>query len=142
MTTSIAPQPSPRAPSRLQRISRHLLTGLFAVALFASGAGKLTGAMDAALAGLGVPLWAIPLIGLAELIGAIGFVVPKTRFYGGAVLSFVLLGAVGTHALNADFAGLVAPAILLAAIASLSWIQRPDVVRAHVHRAVHPSPAA
>lgn len=59
--------------------------------------------------GLNVPLWAIPVIGTIEVIGALLFIFPRTSFYGGVVLLGVLFGAFVTHILNADWAGVVQP---------------------------------
>ncbi len=106
------------------------LSGLLAFAFLASGAGKLAGAMTEQLnAGLGVPTWAVPVIGAIELLAAIAILVPKVRVYAAAVLVATMVGAVLAHLVAADFAGFVAPFMLGVLAAIVAWITRPVWVR-------------
>ncbi len=116
--------------SKRTTIALWTLSGLLALAFLGSGAGKLSGAMTEALnAGLGVPTWAVPLIGTIEVIAAIAILVPKARFYAAAVLVGTMAGAVLTHLVAADFAGFVAPLVLGVLAGLAAWIARPVWVR-------------
>ena len=102
--------------------------------LFA-GAGKLAGmeqVTDNLENNLNVPAWAIPVIGAIEVVGAVLLLVPKTRFWGAAVLTLVAIGAVATHLINADWAGFIAPAVPGTVVAVVAWKTMPDEVRAKV----------
>lgn len=58
-------------------------------------------------------VWLMPLIGAAEVVGGILFIVPKTRALGALVLCPVLAGIVLTHAYQ-DTGGLPVALVLLA----------------------------
>ncbi len=106
------------------------LSGLLALAFLGSGAGKLTGAMTETLnGGLGVPTWAVPLIGAIEIGAAIALLVPRARFYGAAILVGTMVGAVLTHLVAADFAGFAAPLVLGVLSGLVAWMTRPTWVR-------------
>ena len=48
----------------------------------------------------GVPTWLIPLVGVAEVVGALLLLIPRTAPIGGLLLAGVMLGAAVTHILN------------------------------------------
>lgn len=103
-------------------------TGLFALALGASGAGYLSGAMDGAIADLGYPPSFIPLMGLLKLLGAIALLIPalpraKEWVYAG--FTFNLIGAAWAHAYLGDIGGAVPP-IVLGLFLLASYLLRPD----------------
>ncbi|MGB1585546.1 MAG: DoxX family protein [Thermoplasmatota archaeon] len=112
--------------SKPRRIATWSLSILLGLLFLASGAGTLTGGMDEVLNGeLGVPLWALPVIGLIKIAAAIAVLVPRTRFYGATALVATMLGAVATHLVNADFLGAIAPLLLGALAGTMAWITRP-----------------
>jgi putative oxidoreductase len=104
--------------------SLQLLLGL---AFAASSAGKLSGASDMVglFRAIGLGQWFRYLTGILELGGAVALLVPRTRFYGAALLASVMLGAIATHVFvlqNAPTA-----AVVLFVLASVvAWGRRAE----------------
>ncbi len=110
-------------------IATWALSILLTLAFLFFGGMKLTGneMMEENLHGnLGVPLWAIPVIGAIEMAGALLIAVPKTRFWGAKVLAVTMVGAVITHFLASDFVGWALPATLGVLASIVAWIERPE----------------
>ncbi len=114
------------AKARRTTIALWILTGILGLAFLASGAGKLSGSMDETLLALNVPSWAIPLIGSLEIAGAIALLIPRARFWASTGLTAIMLGAIGTHFLNADWGPSIAPLVLAALAGTLAWHTRPE----------------
>jgi len=57
--------------------------------------------------------WLMPLVAVAEIIGGILFMIPRTRALGAIVIFPVMIGIVLTHIINAP-SGLVMALVLLA----------------------------
>jgi uncharacterized membrane protein YphA (DoxX/SURF4 family) len=65
-----------------------------------SGANKLTSQaawQERFVNEWGLPTWLVPLVGLAEVLGGLGLMLPRLAVYGGSILVLVMLGATGTH---------------------------------------------
>jgi uncharacterized membrane protein YphA (DoxX/SURF4 family) len=104
--------------------SLQLLLGL---AFAASSAGKLSGAPDMVglFGAIGLGQWFRYLTGILELGGAVALLVPRTRFYGAALLMGVMVGAIVTHVFvlhNAPTAAVV----LLALASVVAWGRRSE----------------
>ncbi|MEN0066377.1 MAG: DoxX family protein [Myxococcota bacterium] len=102
-------------------------TGLFALALGASGVGYLTGAMNEALFALGYPLHFIYLLGTWKVLGAIALLVPafpRLKEWAYAGFFFNLTGAAVAH-LAVDGVGEAIPPLVLLAILGVSYTLRP-----------------
>lgn len=69
----------------------------------------------------GYPLWFMYVTGAIEVTGAVLVLVPKTRFYGAALLVCAMLGAVFTHLRAGEFTMLPLPLVLLALAAWIAW---------------------
>jgi putative oxidoreductase len=52
------------------------------------------------------------LVGVLEVLGGLGVLIPKWRRAAAATLVGLMLGAVSTHALNAEFPRLIPPLVL------------------------------
>jgi hypothetical protein len=52
-------------------------------------------------------------VGVAQLMGGVGLLFPRTSPWAGALLAVILLGAVGTHALHDPPATLISPLVFL-----------------------------
>ncbi len=65
---------------------------LLAAAYGMAGLGKLTGAATEMFAGWGYPAWFATLIGILELAGALGLLIPKTTRYAILGLTGIMLG--------------------------------------------------
>ena len=106
-------------------ISSWILIVVLAALFVGAGLGKLTGAATPMFASWGYPAWFALLIGIAELAGAIGLLIPKTTRWAVIGLAGVMLGAVYTHAAAGEGAQVLRPLIFLGALATI-WLLRRD----------------
>lgn len=111
------------------------LSVLLAAMFLMSGWGKLSNAESAAgltfdeqFVAWGLPAWFRFPVGLAEVAGAVGLLVPRLRFLAASGLTLLMLGAVGTHLANAEWVAAPIPAVLGALTFSIAWLSRPDWV--------------
>lgn len=102
---------------------------LLAVAFVFSGMSKLAGpsAMRWAerFAGWGYPDNAQYVVGVLEVLGGLGVLIPKWRRGAAAMLVALMIGALGTHAVNAEFPRLIPP-LVLGGLALLMYWARPQ----------------
>jgi putative oxidoreductase len=120
---------STRAPqSKGANIALWVLQALLALAFLGAASGKLLGKpeMVALFEAVGAGQWFRYVTGLMELTGALLIVVPRTRFFGAALLSVVMVGAVLTHLFILHTAP-TAPAVLLILAGVVAWARRADV---------------
>lgn len=105
----------------------HGLAALVALAMGMAGGSKLAGVEMHVenFAKWGYPGFFVYLTGAIEVGGALLLLVPKTRWVGAALLVVTMLAAMATHALFAEWGGLVAPAVLGAMAAGAGWLARP-----------------
>jgi putative oxidoreductase len=106
----------PRAASWTAAI---LLAALFVLI----GASKL-GAPSAMRWGARFARWGYPagterVVGVLEIAGGIGLLVPKGRRVAGAMLIAIMIGALLTHLLHAEFPRVLPPLILGVVLAAL-----------------------
>jgi uncharacterized membrane protein YphA (DoxX/SURF4 family) len=118
-----------RAPqSKGANIALWVLQGLLALAFVGAASGKLLGKpeMVALFEAVGVGQWFRYVTGLLELTGALLIVVPRTKFFGAALLSVVMVGAVLTHLFILHNAP-TAAAVLLVLAGVVAWARRGAV---------------
>jgi putative oxidoreductase len=60
----------------------------------------------------GYPANAQYVVGVLEVLGGLGVLIPRWRRAAAAALVAVMIGALGTHAVNAEFPRLIPPLIL------------------------------
>lgn len=103
-------------------------TGLFSLALGASGVMYLTGAMTQMLAGLGYPVHFVYLLGTWKVLGAVALLapmLPRVKEWAYAGFFFNLTGAAVAHASVGDpVPATLAPLVLLG-ILGVSYALRP-----------------
>ena len=132
MQSALAPAGAPtRAPQRKgANVALWVLQGLLALAFVGAASGKLLGKpeMVALFDAVGIGQWFRYVTGLMELTGAVLIVVPRTKFFGAALLSMVMVGAVLTHLFILHNAP-TAPAILLVLAGLVAWARRGEVTR-------------
>src|SRR5580698_3933710 len=109
-------------------IALWIVQALLALAFVGAASGKLLGKpeMVALFEAVGVGQWFRYVTGLMELTGAVLIVVPRTKFFGAALLSMVMVGAVLTHLFILHNAP-TAPAVLLVLAGVVAWARRGDV---------------
>jgi putative oxidoreductase len=127
-TTYNASSASPvrRPLSRALNITCWVLQGLAAFAFLAAGASKLAGApaMVDMFARLGAGQWFRYLTGVLEVIGALALLFPKAAFYGAALLSAVMVGAIVAH-LTILGGNPTPPFVLLVIVGVVTYLKRP-----------------
>jgi putative oxidoreductase len=72
----------------------------------------------------GYPANAHYVIGVWEILGGLGVLIPKWRRAAAATLVALMIGALGTHAVHAEFPRLIPP-LVLGGLASLLYSGRP-----------------
>jgi putative oxidoreductase len=72
----------------------------------------------------GYPANAQNVIGVLEILGGVGVLIPKWRRAAAATLVVLMLGALGTHAVHAEFPRLIPP-LVLGGLAFLMYSARP-----------------
>lgn len=110
-----------------------VLAGVLAVTFFASGLSKVVGQREAMIAKTpyveDFPQGAVRLIGVVEMLGALGLVLPALLDVAPVLvpvaaigLAAVMLGAVVVHLRRGEGAASAAPALVLAVLAVvLAW---------------------
>ena len=101
------------AASRAKTISSWILVILLAAAYLLAAIGKLTGSATQMFDGWGYAPWFATLIGVLELSGAIGLLIPKLTRFAILGLSVIMIGASYTHIANGEAAQVLRPLIFL-----------------------------
>jgi putative oxidoreductase len=116
---------TPARASRAMNIALWVVQVLLALAFLGAASGKLLGKPE--MVGLfeviGIGQWFRYLTGLLEATGAVLVVIPRTRFFGAALLGVVMIGAVLTH-LFVLHNPPTAPAVLLVLAGIVAWGRR------------------
>ncbi len=109
--------------SRTKNITSWVLAVLVALGFLLAALGKLTGAQTAMFEGWGYAPWFAKVIGVLELLGAIGLLVP--RFTRPAILGLtgLMIGAAFTHIANAEAAQLIRPLIFTGILWAVWWLR-------------------
>jgi putative oxidoreductase len=131
MQSALSPTAAPsRAPRKGANTALWVLQVLLALAFLGAASGKLLAKpeMVALFEAVGVGQWFRYVTGLIELTGALLIIVPRTKFFGAALLSVVMVGAVLTHLFILHNAP-TAPGVLLALAGIVAWARRGEVKR-------------
>lgn len=102
---------------------------LLSLVFLASGSAKLA-ALDfevAAFERWGYPVWFMYFTGVVEVAGGIGLLIRRLSALAGACLIPVMLGAVATHIMHAEWGILVLASLILVAVATRAWYGRGDI---------------
>src|SRR5580704_18787479 len=123
-----AAAPAPVSQRKGANVALWVLQALLALAFVGAASGKLAGKpeMVALFEAVGIGQWFRYVTGLMELTGAVLIVVPRTKFFGAALLSMVMVGAVLTHLFILHNAP-TAPAILLVLAGTVVWGRRGEL---------------
>ncbi len=120
------------------RLPTWLLAAIFA----ASGIAKLLALPFEveAFARWGYPPAFMVLVGALEVAGAAGLLVPRLSALASACLAALMLGAIGTHLLHAEWPMLALATGIAALAAWRSWVGRAEI-RSLVHGPARPPSA-
>ncbi|MEZ5346890.1 MAG: DoxX family protein [Pyrinomonadaceae bacterium] len=88
-----------------------VLVVLLALGFLLASLGKLTGAQTQMFEQWGYPSWFAYIIGIAELAGAIGLLIPKFTKFAILGLTLIMIGAAFTHLANGESMQIIRPAI-------------------------------
>ena len=113
-----------------------VLVVLLALAFLASAAVKLTGVATRMFAHWGYPAWFAKVIGVIELAGAVGLIIPKTTRHAVLGLTVIMFGAAYTHLANHEGIQMLRPAIFLTVLWAVWWLRRTGHNRAQSAAAV------
>jgi putative oxidoreductase len=119
--------------SSVSPLQRRIVWGvriLLALAFGAAGIAKLAGAaqMVQVFEAIGFGQWFRLVTGVVEVVGAVLLLVPATGFFGGALLSATMIGAVATHLFM--IGGSAVPALVLGLLSGfIAWRERPMLLR-------------
>lgn len=80
-----------------------------------------------AFARWGYPLWFMYVTGALEVLGAIGVLLPRWSALAAACLALLMVGAVSTHALHAEWQMLAVASGILALAAWHGWNGRREI---------------
>ncbi len=108
----------------LKKYGPYVVLILPALVFVAAGIGKLMGApeLHQSFAMMGLPGWFGYFIGAAELAGAIGLFLPRTRKLAAAGLAVIMVGAVYFHVAYA-VPSAIPSAVLLILMLVVMWLK-------------------
>src|SRR5215510_3960378 len=113
---------------RLPRAAVWALATLLAVVFVLVGIKKLAGPSTMRWAGLfahwGYPTYAQYVIGVVEMLGGLGVLIPRCRRAAAAILVALMIGALCTHAVHGELARLIPP-LVLGGLGFLMYSSRP-----------------
>lgn len=109
--------------SKAKVVAGWVLAALLAAAYLLAGTGKLTGAAAPMFEGWGYAAWFATLIGVLEVCGAIGLLVPWTTRYAVLGLTVIMLGAIYTHLANGETLQVLRPIIFLVVLWLIWWLR-------------------
>ena len=95
-----------------------------AIVFVYTGSSKLVGpsakGWDARFVRWGYPSGVAAVIGVLEILGGVGLLVPRIRRYAAMVIIAVMIGALATHLVHGEFLRMIPPVVLggLTALAS------------------------
>lgn len=111
----------------LNRIRRIVNASLWLAALISASVflvaavAKLAGQMNAQFEAWGYDGRFALVIGVLELLGAIGLLLPRTAGWAALGLSVIMLGAIGTHVADGDPVAALLPAGMLGLLSLVLW---------------------
>ncbi|MGD9589699.1 MAG: DoxX family protein [Pyrinomonadaceae bacterium] len=109
--------------SKVLNVLSWVLVVLLAVLFLLAAAGKLMGGAGQMFENWGYPRWFATFIGITELAGAIGLLIPKTTKFAILGLSGIMIGAAYTHLSNGEGLAVLRP-IIFAAVLWTVWFLR------------------
>lgn len=112
------------AVTRAKNIASWVLAALVALGFLLAAVGKLSGAQTEMFEGWGYAPWFATVIGVLELLGAVGLLIPRLTRPAILGLTGIMIGAAYTHIANGEAAQLVRPLIFAGILWSVRWLRR------------------
>ncbi len=106
-----------------------ILSWVLALIFLLSGGAKLAGlAFEiAAFERWGYPLWFMYLTGALEVAGGLGLLLKRLSALAGVCLALLMVGAVVTHILHAEWSMLVAASVIFVLSLLRGWLGRDAI---------------
>jgi uncharacterized membrane protein YphA (DoxX/SURF4 family) len=112
------------SPNRIRRMvnaSLWLAALLSAVILLTASIASLAGWMTEQFTAWGYDRGFAVFVGIVELFGAIGLLLPRTAGWAALGSSVVMLGAIATHMVNGEYIAALLPAGVLGLLGLVLW---------------------
>jgi len=112
------------SPNRIRRVvnaSLWLAALLSASVFLVAATAKLAGVMDQNFERWGYGGRFALVVGVLELLGALGLLLPRTAGWAALGLSLVMIGAIGTHVANGEIIAALLPAGMLGLLGLVLW---------------------
>lgn len=119
-----------------------ILSVLLAAVFATTGIAKLTGNEPIGLqaaAMRGFPAWIRTVVGVVEVAGAAGVLIPPVAAFAAALLALLMIPATITQWISGE-PGVLVPVVLLALLLIVAWRRNPAAVRAGYDAATAPRP--
>jgi putative oxidoreductase len=116
-----------------------ILSVLLAAVFATTGMSKLIGVEPLTLqaaAMRGFPTWIRMVVGVVEVVGALGLLIPPVASVAAAMLALIMIPATITQWISGE-AGVFVPILLLVLLLIVAWRRNPAAVRAGYDAAVH-----
>jgi len=126
-TTALLPPPVARP--RAARLGLAVLQGLLAAIFLFSASGKLTldPTVVTGFAAMGFSTTGTVVIGVLELLGGVGLLVPRLSGIASWALVGLMVGATLATVLVVGGAMVAVPAVTLVLVATVAWVRRREV---------------
>ncbi len=114
--------------SRARRWALLALQVLLAVLYLASGLGKVTleATVVAGFTAMGIGPGLMVTIGVLELLGAVGLLIPRIAGLAATAFVALMIGAVGITAATLGVGMILVPVVVLVLVAVVAWARRHE----------------
>jgi putative oxidoreductase len=125
-------------PSRVKIAISWIVQILLAVFFLLAASGKLVGSPQVIER---FRRWGFPnkwylLIGVLEILGAIGLLIPRTARYAASGLFLLMIGAALTHLINGEGLQVVRPLIVLLFLTLIIYLRGSRISESHQRQSV------
>ena len=111
------------AISKAKNIWGWVLLGILGLLFLFAGAGKLTGSADLMFEAWGYAAWFATVIGVLEVAGGIGLLIPRLAKPAMGGLGIIMLGAAYTHLVSGEAAQVIRPLFFLILLGVACWLR-------------------
>lgn len=98
-----------------------IVAGVLAILFITSGGAKFIGKMNEQFLAWGYTADFAVMIGILEILGAIGLLVKRTAGWAAVGLMAIMLGAIWTHATHQEYVAMITPIAVFAALGFVAW---------------------
>jgi putative oxidoreductase len=119
--TLTASESSPKPVGRGLDVALWTVSGLLAVLFMASGAAKFVGVMDDSFRAWGYTLEFAAMVGILEVLGAVGLLVKRTAGWAALGLMAIMVGAIWTLATHGEYMAMIVPIVVFVGLAFVAW---------------------